>query len=131
MYDKEKNKWARVGTQARVIRFQPLPDGRILTVNEGEERFRVLKVPSAAATAIVSFGLISSDPSSSCRDASVLESGDARRVVQRVHESAGRVHGRRSHRARCAGGARGLPPSLLALLLVLESFLLICCYFCY
>eukprot|EP00288_Rhodomonas_lens_P002731 CAMPEP_0177727602 /NCGR_PEP_ID=MMETSP0484_2-20121128/20413_1 /TAXON_ID=354590 /ORGANISM="Rhodomonas lens, Strain RHODO" /LENGTH=267 /DNA_ID=CAMNT_0019240275 /DNA_START=57 /DNA_END=857 /DNA_ORIENTATION=+ len=50
MYDKEKNKWARVGTQARVIRFQPLPDGRILTVNEGEERFRVLKVTRAGSS---------------------------------------------------------------------------------
>ena len=51
MYDKEKNMWARVGTSTRVVRFQPLPDGRILTVNEGEERFRVLKVRFAAGKA--------------------------------------------------------------------------------
>jgi len=44
MYNSEKNQWASVGTTAELARFQPLPDGKILTVSEGKQRFRVLKV---------------------------------------------------------------------------------------
>jgi Lon protease-like protein len=44
MYDTEVSKFSRIGTIAKVMSFTPLPDGRILTINEGGERFRVLKV---------------------------------------------------------------------------------------
>jgi hypothetical protein len=44
MFDKDKNLWSRVGTICKVIEFQTQPDGRIVTVNEGEQRFRVLKL---------------------------------------------------------------------------------------
>jgi Lon protease-like protein len=44
MFDKEKNLWSRVGTMCKVVEFQTQPDGRIITVNEGDQRFRVLKV---------------------------------------------------------------------------------------
>lgn len=47
MYDKDRNQWARVGTVCKVVEFQTQPDGRIITVNEGDERFRVLKVTRA------------------------------------------------------------------------------------
>ena len=46
MYDKDRNQWARVDTVCKVVEFQTQPDGRIITVNEGDERFRVLKVPT-------------------------------------------------------------------------------------
>jgi len=70
MYDQERNQWARVGTLCKIIEFQTQPDGlvwtlwalifacsfcnktdvhnpntgRIQTVSEGDERFRLLKV---------------------------------------------------------------------------------------
>ncbi|EKX53048.1 hypothetical protein GUITHDRAFT_150507, partial [Guillardia theta CCMP2712] len=44
MYDKDRNRWAKVGTTARLISFDTKPDGKIMTLGEGDERFRVLKV---------------------------------------------------------------------------------------
>lgn len=49
MYDRERNQWARVGTFCQVTEFQTQPDGRIFTVNEGDARFRVLKVTRAGS----------------------------------------------------------------------------------
>lgn len=44
MYDKESDGLARVGCAAELVRFEPLPDGRIMTRNVGRERFRILRI---------------------------------------------------------------------------------------
>ena len=75
MYDKDRNSWARVGTVCKVAEFQTQPDGRIFTVNEGDERFRVLKVTREGSQmqyskALVEFIDDSSEPDA---DLSALE----------------------------------------------------------
>ncbi len=35
---------ARVGCAAELVRFEPLPDGRIMTNNRGTERFRIVRI---------------------------------------------------------------------------------------
>lgn len=44
MYDKETDCLARVGCSAELVRFEPLPDGRIMTRNVGRERFRIVRI---------------------------------------------------------------------------------------
>eukprot|EP00871_Galdieria_phlegrea_P001861 jgi/Galph1/2676/GphlegSOOS_G1359.1 len=44
LYNKDNNSIARVGCVMELIRFEPLPDGRILTVNTGKYRFRVKRI---------------------------------------------------------------------------------------
>lgn len=44
LYDKEAESLARVGCCAELLRFEPLPDGRIMTNNKGVERFRILRI---------------------------------------------------------------------------------------
>eukprot|EP00292_Cryptomonas_paramecium_P017569 CAMPEP_0113663616 /NCGR_PEP_ID=MMETSP0038_2-20120614/1256_1 /TAXON_ID=2898 /ORGANISM="Cryptomonas paramecium" /LENGTH=105 /DNA_ID=CAMNT_0000578693 /DNA_START=357 /DNA_END=670 /DNA_ORIENTATION=- /assembly_acc=CAM_ASM_000170 len=44
MFNPERNLWARMGTVAEIVEFQQLQDGKIMTLNEGKERFRVLRV---------------------------------------------------------------------------------------
>eukprot|EP00184_Porphyridium_aerugineum_P006557 CAMPEP_0184696556 /NCGR_PEP_ID=MMETSP0313-20130426/3802_1 /TAXON_ID=2792 /ORGANISM="Porphyridium aerugineum, Strain SAG 1380-2" /LENGTH=313 /DNA_ID=CAMNT_0027155191 /DNA_START=200 /DNA_END=1141 /DNA_ORIENTATION=- len=46
MYDSAAKKMAQVGCAACVTKFQPLEDGRILVVNEGRRRFKVLEIIS-------------------------------------------------------------------------------------
>ncbi|EME27896.1 hypothetical protein Gasu2_21460 [Galdieria sulphuraria] len=41
LYNKNNDSVARYGCLMELIRFEPLPDGRMLTVNVGKERFRV------------------------------------------------------------------------------------------
>lgn len=43
-YNGESNALALIGCAAELTRFEPLPDGRIMTNNIGKERFRVLKI---------------------------------------------------------------------------------------
>lgn len=44
MTDKEKQgSVARVGCEAELVRFESLPDGRIMTVSTGKERFRIIR----------------------------------------------------------------------------------------
>jgi len=44
MYDSKKQRMASIGCSAECVKFQPLEDGRILVVNQGKQRFRVLRV---------------------------------------------------------------------------------------
>lgn len=44
MFDKESESLARIGCSAELVRFEPLPDGRIMTRNVGKERFRIVKI---------------------------------------------------------------------------------------
>ncbi|KAK4527064.1 hypothetical protein GAYE_SCF34G4985 [Galdieria yellowstonensis] len=41
LYNKNNDSVARYGCMMELVRFEPLPDGRMLTVNVGKERFRV------------------------------------------------------------------------------------------
>lgn len=44
MYDETNSSLAQIGCSAELIRFEPLPDGRIMTSNIGRQRFRIVKV---------------------------------------------------------------------------------------
>lgn len=44
LYDKEADALARVGCSAELLRFEALPDGRIMTRNVGRERFRIVSI---------------------------------------------------------------------------------------
>mmetsp|Transcript_7652 Transcript_7652/g.13871 ORF Transcript_7652/g.13871 Transcript_7652/m.13871 type:complete len:351 (-) Transcript_7652:628-1680(-) len=57
MYDSEKKRMANIGCSALCTKFQPLEDGRILVVNEGKERFRIIRIvkDSPYITALVEY----------------------------------------------------------------------------
>ncbi|GJQ14366.1 hypothetical protein GpartN1_g6157.t1 [Galdieria partita] len=44
LYNKNNDSVSRYGCLMELIRFEPLPDGRMLTVNVGKERFRVNRI---------------------------------------------------------------------------------------
>lgn len=44
LYDPESAALASVGCAAELTRFEPLPDGRIMTNNIGRERFRIVRI---------------------------------------------------------------------------------------
>lgn len=44
LYDSNTSSLAQVGCSAELTRFEPLPDGRIMTDNVGRQRFRIVKI---------------------------------------------------------------------------------------
>lgn len=44
LYDKEADALALIGCSAELVRFEALPDGRIMTRNVGRERFRIVRI---------------------------------------------------------------------------------------
>lgn len=44
MYNPDSSSLASIGCAAELTRFEPLPDGRIMTNNIGRERFRILRI---------------------------------------------------------------------------------------
>lgn len=44
LYDGNTNSLAEVGCSAELVRFEPLPDGRIMTNNVGRQRFRIVRI---------------------------------------------------------------------------------------